>query len=357
MKNIVFIGSVGEQNNGPTMILRKLIEQFSNEPDIRTETILLDANTSKQAFIQRIIKDVLKGKGKIINVHTNGFLVPYFIYLISRINKKNEYYLTVHGLYIVEAEISKSKKRIYSWLERRLCQKFPNLICVSDMLTKNIEQFYHRTKQVYVIGNATDATEVIAETDVENNLQLHTPIRFISLGGINRRKGVFNNLSWMNALINEYHVDARLDIYGSIESDEVSEKYEETKQKFHLDKVINYCGYLNGKTEVYQKLMEADFQLCMSIYDTFNVAIIEGMVCGCPCLSTYACGAIDFIKPNENGFLWDKETENQLCQKLANMSDKEYSIMSDKAREIAPFVTWSYIAKQYQKLFWKENGI
>ena len=80
--------------------------------------------------------------------------------------------------------------------------------------------------------------------------------------------------------------------------------------EFNLNKEVHYVKYISNKDELYETIQNYNIMLCLSEYDTFNVAILEAIALGCICISSNHCGATDIVLKNNAGFAYSKEENN-----------------------------------------------
>lgn len=347
MRKLFIVGNCyDKQCNGAANVIRNLIAGFENL-NIDFETILVSEHFSKKQVISRVLKILLFEKNCVINVHTDGLILPFLVYLCSLLDSKNDYYITVHGSYLIESSFGRVPKKKYLFMEKIIYKNFRNMICVSEMQKKDLIFLYNRSKPTYVIPNATDAMNfAIAKAELNELPHL------LMLGGIRSEKGIWKTLQLVDYLHKEKQVLAYLDIYGNVESDSLKQEYFERLKELHLDEYIQYKGMLSNKEQVYSIIENSDFQLCLSNYDSFNVAILESIVLGCPCLCTNKCGASSFVVDTNCGIVVDNEDDEWLedaamyIQRLIERPDV-YRALSEKAIEIKDKVTWKAICEMY----------
>lgn len=348
MQEIILIGkSDGISENGPSAIIKQL-DRFFMKSGIPYSKMIMGHNDSKLRYVWKLITRVILSSGKCINVHTDGLMIPFVVFLLSKINRKSRYYLTVHGLVKKEAENRKMKynSRFYLLIERMLCRKFDNIICVSKLLKDEINLIYQRKHNICIIENGVD---IPLNGGRNKNKYLHTPVRFASFCGININKGVFCLLKIANEL-RIRNKNFYLNIYGSIQDEETRFRYEQTIEKNELQDCVRYLGKIR-KTEVYKVIEKMDFVFTLSKFDTFNMVIIESLALGCPVISSNKCGAYIHIT-EKNGLVIsldniDKEIDNiiKLVDRCADEST--YLKMIHESRTSVKDVTVTKMGNQY----------
>ena len=105
---IILVGKMYKRDcsNGPTAVMYALQHEF-NKSGIKCTTRALSEDITKIQFLIRLA-GLIKVRNKIINVHINGFVSAMFVLLISRVNKKCDFFLTIHGIYREQIKYYKS---------------------------------------------------------------------------------------------------------------------------------------------------------------------------------------------------------------------------------------------------------
>jgi glycosyltransferase involved in cell wall biosynthesis len=354
MKRIIVLGKLFEKNkiNGPGNVINHLKLEFERK-NINVEYIFIDENNSILKVLLKITKNIIFSVDNSVNIHTDGYILGMIVYLVSRINKKNEYYLTVHGIYKIESKIAHMTKRKYLILEKFLYRNFDNLICVSNKLKNDISTIYGRKHNIWVINNGVDYVE-LGNGNIYFNAEKIKKIDFIFVGGINRRKGIIQVLRTLNYIVNNSFLDVTLNIYGSIEDDDIYSKYKQYITTNGLERKIKYNGLEKNKKVLLECYKKSTFNLCLSLYDTFNVAVLESMSVGCPCIISNNCGAKDIISDKKDGFIvsLDESYESNILKILNDIYAEDIKIedIKNNAKKVARKNTWANVADGYAKL-------
>lgn len=353
MDKIILVGKLfkSDEINGPGAVIKQLERMFL-KLKIGYDTIYLSESVSRFSFIKYSIKNILLKRNCIINVHTNGLLIPLFVLVISKLNRSNRYYLTVHGVYQIEAQIRGDSKKWYCLIEKILYYAFDNLICVSEMLRDDIERISGRNQRVYVIGNGTNAID--NQEKIKFKPDIAKQINLIMVGGISKNKGIFETIKIVDYLVNHKGIKVKLMIYGKVESRSTFEEYERYINDNNLNEVIFYNGLITNKYELFSLYKNSHFNVCLSKHDTFNVAIIEGMVLGCPCICTNTCGASYLIQNGVNGYVVnDSSNCREIYKIIKNYIDfsNSYDTLCENCRKIKKKVSWEEVVNKYIDLF------
>ena len=131
--------------NGPGAVVKNMKKSLKK---MKIKFIDYPICSEKKADIIKLIIFLIKSKNKIINVHQSGNKIPIIVYLISKINKKNEYYFTTHGCRTLEKDKISFSNKI---LEKILLNNFENIICVSEMYMNDIKRKFKTKGNLYFV--------------------------------------------------------------------------------------------------------------------------------------------------------------------------------------------------------------
>lgn len=353
VKRIYLIGTtLGPEKsiNGPAAVMYAMAEEFRKKKINFKFLDFVAGQVSKPKFLWSMAKTILKDKDAIVNVHTNGFIIPFAVLLLSFLNKRNEYYLTVHGVHKLEIKYYNNKSTVNLILEKLLCKYFKNIICVSPILKASIEKIYGRKKNVYVINNGTTIIDypLYDKTFDSNN------IRMIMTGGIKPIKGIYELVEIVDYL-NKNNINASLDVYGPYDDEDKLQKFNQLIDSLRLMDRIKYKGIERDKDKLFKYYEEAHLNMCPSRYDTFNVSALESMVVGTPTIITRQAGAAGCIADYEDGFIIDNEKDmktqvEKIIKYLVNNKD-QYSKIGRRAYEKVRKLTWEKSTEEYLRLF------
>lgn len=345
-EKLVLIGNYNRgKNNGPTGVIKGLIKGFEENDFQKYELLLYEKGDNKIQYIIKVIKNVIGVRGQVVNVHTDGYLIPFIVYILSFLNRNNKYYLTCHGIGKIENERGESISKKNLFLEKILYKGFPNLICVSEMQKKDILDLYKRKKKVIVIENGTDAWNY--RIDLSESKKVGK-IRIISLGGLSECKGLYELLDLCKD-IQDNDIEYQMDIYGTVRDESQMTDFQGKLEKLGIEKSVKYQKYITDKQELYRTIQKYDVMFCLSKYDTFNVAIIEAIALGCICIASSKCGAADIIKRENLGMVYENENSKEILCYLKNLlSDPNYrNEIRKKGLLLETQYSWKGISKKY----------
>jgi len=133
--------------------------------------------------------------------------------------------------------------------------------------------------------------------------------------------------------------EVAVDWYGrSVPSGDGKRTYaEELQEKFpdFFGRQFVHHGVVSHD-EALAAMRDADFVCVPSMWDVFNLTVIEAMAQGCVVICSIKAGAEMLIEDGKNGFLCDPEKPESLAiamQKCAQMSAQEREMMARLARE------------------------
>lgn len=359
MKKIYIIGNVNCFNkpHGPANVIINLLNNFDKN---NIPYIYINSNINtifvKVFFLFKLFLLLFK-KNCVINVHSFGYQIPYLIFLLSKINKSNEYFLTLHGLMSVESRLLvgggfygeyTSDQEKYDRMEKQLILHFPNIIVVSNYLKKVIKEKFNRSKHVYTIHNGVNyKAEMIGKI-------INEDLRAVMAGGIFSVKSIFELLHTIYVLKQKVDIKINLDIYGRYESEESLNNFYKLIQELSLNDCVHYRGTIDNE-ELLNKYAESHICFCISKFDTFNLTALEAIMNSTPVIISLQCGASELFEDYVNGFIVDMNSDYQtkICKIfdyiLANQS--KYNEISANAYKLATEYTWDKISQKYINLF------
>lgn len=349
MREIYIVGKTYKnKTGGPASVIRGLCSALKNR-GVEVNVLCLNEKFGLSSLIKNLLKILFFKRNCVVNVHTDGLKLPRLVYWFSRIDKKNAYYLTVHGLYYIESKINSTYKKKYANIEKKLLKKFPNLICVSELLKKKIEEDIKRGKNVYVVPNGIDVEGEEVNYNVTDKFKF--PIKLLMLGGIRERKGIFECVEVVKYLT-ENGLNVNLNVYGADGADGLRLKFLKYVEDLELTDKVFYRANLFDKHAVYKVIKESDLQLCLSKWDTFNVAIIESLALGTPCVVTDMCGAACAIT-EDNGVVISldgccyPDKIKDFITKLYKNENNELVKLSESSSDIIKRYNWKEITDCY----------
>ena len=332
--------------NGPGAVVKNMKKSLKK---MKIKFIDYPICSEKKADIIKLIIFLIKSKNKIINVHQSGNKIPIIVYLISKINKKNEYYFTTHGCRTLEKDKISFSNKI---LEKILLNNFENIICVSEMYMNDIKRKFKTKGNLYFVNNAYIK---INENFINKERLDGKNITFLLSGGIKRNKGVFESANLIKYIKNKFpEKNIILYILGSVVEEDFKELSDFIKIN-DLNENIIYKGVISDRKVLYKEYSSVNFILSLSHYDTFNVSVVESLSVGTPVIVSNNTGAFTFAKKcgiiiDLNEFFYDKIFD-YINLRVNNNSLYE----NDKLNcyESIKYLNWDESVKKYLRILYK----
>lgn len=349
MKNkIILIGYLSDKKfyYGPENVLVNLIEEFKKN---NANFIFINTYTSKIALIKNIFKLIFCTNCD-INVHSFGYKIPFVVFLISKINFRNRYYLTLHGLMSLEKKyysVEISKLNLY--MEKKLIEEFPKIVCVSNSQLNILKNKYIRDKDTFIIYNGINTNDKL--NVIEKN---KCSIKIVMAGGIYNIKGIFEVIRFVKYYNENNNNKIYLDIYGGIETTDVLKEFNNKLNKYCINKYIKYLGKINSDV-LLERISTANFIIALSKFDTFNMTVLEGMSVGTPAIISEEVGISELIRNEIDGFVINmhkdfcKEITDKINKIIAN--PKLYNKMCENAYSLSKRYNWERAYNSYIDVF------
>ena len=318
---LVIIGDVDLTHlNGPSSIIVSLLKGLK-ENNVDYEFIQF--KELKKIFKLLIRKDL------IINVHVRGYKVPAIICLISKLNKHNKYYLTVHGITSYEYKLNNLELNLNKRKEEKyLYENFPNLIFVSNLEKELFNTLFNTKANKYVVNNGLN--------NYNNELINKSKHKFLYAGGYSDLKNPLECIEIFKE-VTKIYPDASLTMCGPIIDNELYLKVKDKVNNLNiqvLDKV--------SKEELNKYYFESMFILAPSKFDTFNMTVLEAMNYGCIPIISNNCGVKELI----DGIIY--KDINEITNKLKNININE---LSNNNFNISLHNTYKDMTNNYLKVF------
>ena len=142
-----------------------------------------------------------------------------------------------------------------------------------------------------------------------------------------------------------------ISLYGDAENN--LDWFQKQVMELNLTGLIDYYGEITDKQKVYDIIRQADVQLCFSKYDTYNVAIAESLVLGCPCIASNMCGAAYLINDYSAGLVVDLDEESagnfgNIIEYINNIGNVESYGKTNN--DYVDLLSWKNVVSQYLSL-------
>lgn len=303
----------------------------------------------------KIFSELLFTKKSTIFVHAQGYVTSSIFCLIQFLRPSHQITYTIHGLPLKEntyrSNTSKIPRSVYvqEIALKTIFLVAKKIICVSQLQVDYIKQHYRVNADTFVIHNGTSLLHSPDKLKSQQSLQTK---RAIMAGGISNRKSIIETIEAFLSHNTNSAIKWRLDIYGNISDNFrmplVSELCEQS-QGF-----ITYHGMLDQES-LYLEMSKSDLYIAMSKWDTFNLAALQAMSFGTPCICSKQSGVSELIIHNMNGFLVDTNSAQIVadCAHILNNIQQlgdDYTKIQESAYKTASANNWTYVADKYLTL-------
>ena len=307
------------------MEYKKAIGTFEYQPSTTSEDIRITFVSFPFLLFQFCLK-LLTNRKRIEIVHIHGasqgsFYRKYIFFLIAKYVFRKKVIYHIHGAmyHLFYADASPLvQKRVRHFINTTDC-----LIVLSDWWKDYFEKTF-QPRMIRIIPNIVQATdrEAIVDTHSEK-------IKFLFLGRIGERKGVYDLLSVL------HHHKADLDGKYLLElgGDGETKKLEDLITQHGLEDSVKFLGFVTGDRK--EKLLRAaDVYILPSYNEGLPISILEAMSFGLPIISTEVGGIPEVVKPNINGLLIQAGDQSAIYEAI--------KFFIDHPEKIKEFGTHSY---------------
>ncbi len=301
MKKTYFVGDM-LNNTGPAIVNKnyypylkdKMYFCFTNNKILRTIHFMI--------YIIFVKNVVISGYSKLNIV---------LLKIAKKLNKKTLYLM--HGFVKEEVKyknINDKEDRIK--LEYELLKNVEKIVCVSEKFSEYLKEEYSEfNNKIFYINNGIDI-------NINKNRIKHEKFTIISVGGGMKQK---NNLK-ICEVIKEAKLDVKFIVIGKLLED---------GEKIRNYSFVEYYEKLSHD-EVLNKMSESDLYIQNSFFETFGLAIIEALGCGCNLLISQNAGVLSILNNVSKGDIINdvnniKEISSKIQKKI---SENDVKITYDK---------------------------
>lgn len=280
---------------------------------------------------------------KIVHIHGShkgSFYRKYFLFLIA----KKIFGKTV--IYHMHSDnfdaVYKNSKGIYRKLIRHFINNTDALICLAPYWKKFFLEHFDN-KNILIINNVVLKPE---NSDKEKNVPFG-PLKFLFLGRIGHRKGIFDIIKAINE--NKHLFKGRMKLYAG--GDGETEKLKQLITEQNLEEIVEYVGWINGE-EKQNLLSGSDVYILPSYSEGLPISILEAMSYKLPVISTPVGGIPEVVK-EENGILVSPGNISEITNAMLfflNNPDKVKDFGNASYEMIKPFFP-EYVSVQLESLY------
>ncbi|RGK37406.1 glycosyltransferase [[Ruminococcus] lactaris] len=184
--------------------------------------------------------------------------------------------------------------------EKSCYEQFDGVACVSESVRQSMLERFGKMENLYTIYNPIDTNEIDIKLKEKHPKRSNDPL-FVCVGRLVEQKG-FDRLLPICKKLNGEGFKYTIWIIG-----EGSERarLEQIIQENQLDNV----KLLGNQKNPYIYMKQADWLLCVSRHEGFNMVLHEAIYCECPIVTTLNAGTEEFLGDSEYGIVLDNTDE------------------------------------------------
>jgi len=306
-------------------------------------------NTARYVYSPILLAKLFVGRFDLI--HLLGFprKITILAYLKKYLGAKILY--TANGLVCIERTLGYRHYRLYEKAERQLINHADAVVTVSTSLKNKMIETGLRPRNISVIPNAidTDFFKPAADANAKHlfKQKLHLPNNttiLLTAGGSAKVKG----LPFLLQSLRELN---RPDIVLLVAGPRGGDHHLLTT---HKSPVINvkYLGLLD-RQRLRLAYQAADVYLHLSRYESFGLAPLEAMACGCPVIVSDTVGMQELLRNGTNGCTVSYGDIQALKTELGSIlnANRNLEQMGQKARQTACRLSWEHTTNQYLRIY------
>lgn len=339
--------SIGKSYGGVENYILTLIKRLGTQYDIFVccknhtkfaevvkDCISPDRQVSYDFSKKTFFKDAKKLKmfckvNDISIVHCNG--IGAAVCCALKRNKCTKYVYTIHGdTDFDRLERSKIVRFLFKHAENFAMKRMDMNISVSKDICSKIKRRGIKANKLTVIYNGIEIDK-ISNRQVFDNKDGEN-IRLVSLGRLEPVKA-YDVLIEAFKLLNQGNNHFYLDIYGT------------GSEHDHLQRLISNCNLedrvvLKGfDKDAKNHIMEYDFYIQSSLYETFGLTLLESMMSGTPVICSAVGGMKEIVQDSINGFIIDEISAGTIADTIirASKNSKREQIIKNAYKTLGEF--------------------
>lgn len=337
------------KKGGPQSITKHLYNNLlSLGYDVHIFSYSTHRHRNKLIRLGKIFSFFIKNRNAydLINIDTSSPNMAIILGFI-RLFFKCPFVLSVHGMPSSEKTargFQQFKQEMLISLSIRL---YSQLITVSfltkGLVANSFKPFFSTRHQIIVIHNGIP--KAFFKKKQTPPLKKKTGLHLFLVGGIKERKGIFFLMDALEHLSAD--VDWHLTIVGAMESERTNKKFFAVVNKNKWEDRITHHNWLS-KDNILKSYDGCDVVVATSRFDTFNVAVLEGMARAKPVVTTSSSGSSELIQNYQNGIIVNYGDHEALSQHVEQFSrtcsGKKIGALAVKT---AYNYSWDKVAERY----------
>ncbi|ALJ00983.1 glycosyltransferase family 4 protein [Rufibacter tibetensis] len=307
---VVIVGpSITRTKGGMATVINDMLQ--NRNPEVRFTHIVSHVEGSASEKISRNLDAILEflktSKMDLVHIHVASgasFYRKSLFVLLSKLRGK-PVVMHVHGADF--DSFYNSSSSIAQWYIRMIFSFCSSILVLSGFwrhfFEKNISN-----KNVEVLHNGVYTQFFASCYTMPANLS-----KFLFLGRLGQRKGVYDLLEAADILVNRHH---HHDLVFYLAGDGEIEQVHRIVQEKGLQNNVQVLGWI-GEKEKMEWLKRADTMILPSYNEGLPMSILEAMAAGKIIISGRVGGIPDLVTEGVNGFLITPGDVESLCQHIA----------------------------------------
>lgn len=184
--------------------------------------------------------------------------------------------------------------------EKACYEHFNGVACVSESVKQSMLERFGKMNNLHVIYNPIDTNEIDRKLKEELPKRGIEPL-FVCVGRLVAQKG-FDRLLPICKKLNEEGFRYTVWILG-----EGSDRFK--LEEFIQDNNLHNVKLLGNQKNPFVFMKQADWLLCVSRHEGFNMVLHEAVYCECPIITTVNAGTKEFLGDSQYGIVLDNSDE------------------------------------------------
>ncbi len=227
-------------------------------------------------------------------------------------------------------------------LEDGIFEQAGMLTAVASSVADELEAYGIDPRNVQVLGNGVDTDQFFPTDEEQSAISPY----FLTVGRLAPRKGL-RDLVKAAEIVTQSYPKYQFLIAG--EGPLRAEIEREIVQR-GLGNRVRLLGHLAEREQLVQLYRGAVAYVHAAHYEGLPTALLEGMACGRPVVSTAVSGALDVIQPGQNGLLVPPHDPQRLANGIIKIIENraDAARMGQEAfRTIEQHYSWDVISRNY----------
>lgn len=288
----------------------KYIEKLQFYPAFKEGTKIVKLFVFGSSYIRLFFRLLLDKQVKLVHVHTAAGSDFKRSAMIVELAKK-------FGKKVVLHSHASQFKVYYSDVDDSTKQWIVNILCKADVLIALSESWKEWFTEIGVNPDRiTILHNITAYPQIKNtNRKAINPVRFLFMGEIGQRKGVFDVIRVLTNHRQELEGKIELCIGGNKNEEQLFSAIKEGG----LEKMVRFEGFATGDKKI-ELLNWADVYILPSFNEGLPISILEAMSYSMPVIST-SVGGIPEVVNNENGMLVTPGNDEEIYNAIKFYAD------------------------------------